>query len=88
MFLLPFLALGGASSGSPVLIARLLAKVGSISSLPFTMAKKSAPRCFRALPSILACNLPICSSWQVSLPNLSLNADVPHAGCARQRSAG
>jgi len=21
-------------------------------------------------------------------PNLSLNADVPHAGCARQRSAG
>ena len=57
MFLLPFLALGGASTGSPVLIARLLAKAGRILFSPFTMAKKSVQRCFRASPSILACSI-------------------------------
>jgi hypothetical protein len=76
VYLLPFLALGGASSGSPVLIARLLAKAGPTLFSPFTTAKKSVQRCFRASPSILACSLSICSSR----PNPSLNADVPCAG--------
>jgi hypothetical protein len=40
------------------------------------MPTKSVQRCFRASPSILACNLSICSSR----PNLLLTADVPHAG--------
>jgi hypothetical protein len=79
VFLLPFSGLGGASSGSPGLIARLLAKAGLILFSPFTMAKKSALKCFRASPSTLACSLSICSSR----PNPSLNADVPHAGAAR-----
>ena len=70
MFLLPFSALGGASSGSPVLTGRLLARAGRILFSPFTMVKTSAQRCSRASPSTLVCNLAISSSHE-PLPNPS-----------------
>jgi hypothetical protein len=80
VFLLPSLVLGEASSGRPVLIGRLLAKVGRILFSHFAMATKSAPKFFRALPSGPGCNLPSCNSLQRLPPNLSPNLDIPHAG--------
>ena len=73
MYLSRSSTLGGASSGNRGHIAPWPAKDGPTSYSHSTMAKRSAPKCFRVLPNTPGCSLAISRSLQASLPNHSVN---------------